>query len=336
MGMLSFVRGDLFDSPATVLVNTVNTVGVMGKGIALTFKQLYPDMFRRYQSVCESGTLDVGKLWLFKSENKWILNFPTKKHWRNPSKLEYVEAGLSKFAAIYSEQRITSIAFPQLGCGNGELAWEQVRPLMVKYLQPLPINIYVYLYDRDSTIAVEHREIERMRLWLQANPAELPFAEFWSDLKEVVGAGLKLEAATSGSPFVARMVSYEEEGLLLQVGVNSWLQELRDSVRNTVNEATRRWRFMSKRMIYIPESSLRDLWQSIRFYGFFLRRTSPGGLDVLYDQLLAILCRLQYLRPVNVAVSRPDDASSLEQALQLSAYGAQKPKVETSVELIAA
>ncbi|GAA0615572.1 hypothetical protein GCM10009001_36010 [Virgibacillus siamensis] len=95
--MITYVRKDIFESPAQVLVNTVNTVGVMGKGIAKTFKIMYPDMFKQYQILCEDNQLTVGKLWIFKTEHKWILNFPTKTHWRSPSKLAYIEEGLKKF-----------------------------------------------------------------------------------------------------------------------------------------------------------------------------------------------------------------------------------------------
>src|SRR5438094_656515 len=116
--MISYVTGDLFSSPAKVLVNTVNIVGVMGKGIALRFKQTYPEMFKEYQVLCEAGQLQIGSLWVFRTPHKWILNFPTKMHWRKPSAPEYVEAGLRKFVATYAAQGITSIAFPRLGCGN--------------------------------------------------------------------------------------------------------------------------------------------------------------------------------------------------------------------------
>lgn len=142
--MIKYIKGDLFSSPAQVLVNTVNLDGVMGKGIALKFKKLYPEMFKKYQSFCENKMLEIGKLWLYKSETKWILNFPTKIHWRNPSKIEYIEKGLQKFVAMYREKNITSIAFPKLGCGNGGLKWEDVKPLMDHYLKNLPIDIYVY------------------------------------------------------------------------------------------------------------------------------------------------------------------------------------------------
>src|SRR5687768_15788890 len=126
--MLRYVTINLFDSPAQTLVNTVNTVGVMGKGVAQAFKRLYPDMYRAYRAFCQDGRLDVGQLYLYKTQNKWILNFPTKRDWRNASRLEWIEAGLAKFVQTYAERGITSISFPQLGTGNGGLAWSDVQP----------------------------------------------------------------------------------------------------------------------------------------------------------------------------------------------------------------
>lgn len=148
--MITYVVGDLFTSPAKVLVNTVNTVGVMGKGIALDFKRIYPEMFEQYVDYCESGLLDIGKLWLYKTTHKWILNFPTKKHWRSRSKVEYIEAGLKNFVDIFDSEEIKSVSFPMLGCGNGGLDWDsQVRPLMEKYLESLPIDVYIHLYGSE-------------------------------------------------------------------------------------------------------------------------------------------------------------------------------------------
>jgi len=86
--MLSYVTTSLFDSPAQTLVNTVNTVGVMGKGIAAKFKQRYPEMYTRYREVCAAGQLETGKLLLYRTPNKWVLNFPTKRDWRQPSRVE--------------------------------------------------------------------------------------------------------------------------------------------------------------------------------------------------------------------------------------------------------
>jgi O-acetyl-ADP-ribose deacetylase (regulator of RNase III) len=143
--MITYVEGDLLQSKARVLVNAVNTVGVMGKGIALRFKQAYPEMFKEYQQWCEQKQLTIGKLWLYKTPQKWILNFPTKEHWRAKSKMEHIEVGLQKFVATYREKGIREIAFPMLGCGNGELDWEiQIQPLMEKHLSKLPIAVYVY------------------------------------------------------------------------------------------------------------------------------------------------------------------------------------------------
>ena len=145
MVMITYLKGDIFSSPAQVLVNTVNTVGVMGKGVALEFKKRYPAMFKSYERVCDEKQLEIGKLLLWKGPEKWVLMFPTKKHWRSPSKLEYIEAGLQKFADTYVEKGIASIAFPRLGCGNGGLDWEEVRPLMERYLERLSIPVYVYV-----------------------------------------------------------------------------------------------------------------------------------------------------------------------------------------------
>lgn len=146
--MIEYVRGDLLKSPAQVLVNTVNTVGIMGAGIALQFKEQYPKMFQKYQTLCKKKLLDVGKLYLWKStdtSNKEILLFPTKNHWLNLSELKWIEAGLQKFVENYERLNIKSIAFPKLGCGNGGLSWHDVKPVMEKYLEPLPIKIYVYI-----------------------------------------------------------------------------------------------------------------------------------------------------------------------------------------------
>lgn len=172
--MIEYIEGDIFESPAQVIVNTVNTVGVMGKGLALAFKKRYPDMFERYKQACDNDSLTIGKLMLFYEADHWLLLFPTKKHWRNPSKLEYIEAGLAKFVSSYAVKSITSVAFPRLGCGNGGLNWEEVRPLMERYLSPLPIDIYIYVGNYpDST--PEHKEPEKTMAWLKQHAKDMSF-----------------------------------------------------------------------------------------------------------------------------------------------------------------
>lgn len=145
--MVKIERGKtIFDSNAQTLVNTINCVGVMGKGIALEFKNKYPAMFDKYKSFCDKGVFKPGVLWIYKAEDgKWILNFPTKVDWRNPSEMSYIEAGLQKFVEIWKEKNITSIAFPLLGCNNGGLNPDEVIPLMEKYLnqcEGLDVTIY--------------------------------------------------------------------------------------------------------------------------------------------------------------------------------------------------
>lgn len=142
--MIKYVEGNIFGSPSKIIVNPVNTVGVMGKGIALEYKKRYPEMFIQYRSLCEKGLLDIGKLCLWKKSDKWILLFPTKKHWRDPSKLEYIEQGLIRFVDNWDKLGADSIAFPRLGCGNGGLDWNIVKPLMEKYLNKIPMQILIY------------------------------------------------------------------------------------------------------------------------------------------------------------------------------------------------
>lgn len=156
--MIELRKGNLFDSKCQTLVNTVNCVGIMGKGIALQFKTKYPHMFTVYKDACKKGLLkNGGDLWLFHlgqflpfgdfvfTNYPKILCFATKEDWRNPSKLEWIETGLKNFVKDYENLKITSIAFPKLGCNNGGLNWEnEVKPLMIKYLSDLPIKVEIY------------------------------------------------------------------------------------------------------------------------------------------------------------------------------------------------
>ncbi|WP_057463169.1 macro domain-containing protein [Pseudovibrio sp. POLY-S9] len=145
--MLKFHRTSILESSAQTVVNTVNTVGVMGKGLAAAYKKKYPEMFRKYKVICDANMLVAGSFWLWKGSDQWVLNFATKKHWRNPSKFDYIEAGLVEFREKYNELGIREIAFPRLGCGNGGLNWDEVKPMMVHYLRNLPIDIYIHDFE---------------------------------------------------------------------------------------------------------------------------------------------------------------------------------------------
>lgn len=149
---IKIIKGNIFNSRLDVIVNTVNCVGVMGKGIALVFKLRYPKMFDLYKEYCLSHLIGIGKLWLYKGEEgvPWVLNFPTKFHWKYPSKMEYIEKGLQKFVETYKEKKITSIAFPLLGTNNGGLDKEEVLSLMCTYLRKCDIPIEIYEYDASA------------------------------------------------------------------------------------------------------------------------------------------------------------------------------------------
>lgn len=143
--MIKVKIGDIFDSKMMTLVNTVNCVGVMGKGIAEIFKTKYPKMFLEYKEMCNNGLIHTGCLYPYYEENMIkVLNFPTKQHWRSASKVEYIQEGLDWFVQNYENLKISSIAFPPLGCGNGGLEWDVVGPLMYNKLKDLPIEIEIY------------------------------------------------------------------------------------------------------------------------------------------------------------------------------------------------
>jgi O-acetyl-ADP-ribose deacetylase (regulator of RNase III) len=147
--MMTFRQGNLMEEPVDALVNTVNTVGVMGKGIALMFKEAFPENFRAYEQACERNEVQVGQM--FVTENvslggpRWLINFPTKKHWRQPSKLEWVVEGLQDLRRVIEEKEIRSVALPPLGCGNGGLDWKAVRPEIERALGSLEsVSVVVF------------------------------------------------------------------------------------------------------------------------------------------------------------------------------------------------
>ncbi len=137
--------GDILKSKAQTLVNTVNCVGIMGKGIALEFKEQFPDMFNDYVERCNRNEVRLGKPYLFKRLTPpWILNFPTKGHWRSVSRIEDIIKGLKYLLQHYKEWGITSLAVPPLGCGQGQLEWKIVGPTLYRYLNQLDIPVELY------------------------------------------------------------------------------------------------------------------------------------------------------------------------------------------------
>lgn len=147
--MIKFVAGNLLEADVEALVNTVNTVGVMGKGIALQFKQAFPENYEIYRKSCKKHEVQPGKMLVVPTGQmvnpRYIINFPTKRHWIGKSKMEDIEAGLVDLVKVIKETGIRSIAIPPLGCGSGGLKWNAVRPHIEKALKDLPdVQIVIY------------------------------------------------------------------------------------------------------------------------------------------------------------------------------------------------
>lgn len=148
--MIRFTTGNILEADSDAIVNTVNTYGVMGKGIALAFKKAFPENFKAYRNAYEAGELAVGKMFVHSTgmiTPRLIINFPTKKHWRNKSKIEYIETGLNDLLRVIREHNVKSISIPPLGCGNGGLDWNEVKELIVKKLQTIDNPIEVTIYE---------------------------------------------------------------------------------------------------------------------------------------------------------------------------------------------
>ena len=148
--MIRLVSGNLLKAQTEALVNTVNCVGVMGKGIALQFKQAFPDNFKDYSQACDKGTVRIGKMFVYKTDRmfhpKYIINFPTKRHWKVKSRLKDIELGLKDLVKVIKDLNIQSIAVPPLGSGLGGLNWEEVKSLIIDALDNLP-GVEVLLYE---------------------------------------------------------------------------------------------------------------------------------------------------------------------------------------------
>jgi O-acetyl-ADP-ribose deacetylase (regulator of RNase III) len=168
--MIEYETGDILKADVQALVNTVNCVGVMGKGIALQFKLKFPENFRAYEKVCNQDDLEPGRLFVFDRGQlfeedqgpQYIINFPTKTHWRKPSKLEYIEMGMDALVEEVQKRDIESIAIPPLGCGNGGLDWEDVETIIERHMEALP-SVRVVLYPPGYEPDVGDIEVETDR-----------------------------------------------------------------------------------------------------------------------------------------------------------------------------
>ncbi|MEG3084344.1 macro domain-containing protein [Sphingomonas sp. PB2P12] len=267
--MLIYRRTSIFDSPAQTLVNTVNCVGVMGKGLAQAFKHREPDMFSGYKKICDRKALEPGKLWLWRGRQGWVLNFPTKIHWKNPSKIEWIERGLEKFVDAYVGQGITEVSFPQLGCGNGGLDWAEVRPVMEHYL--CRVNIPVYIHDFTVDVGLpEHLEpiAEALR---NDRSSSSDFTGFMESIGKVISYSQgRLTTLDSASSFRATL--RHDRGLAIETEKSSCL---------------------------LDEDDLRGVWFDVQS-GLVTKRDAGWASSVGAEPILSLLSVLPDMRPVQI------------------------------------
>jgi O-acetyl-ADP-ribose deacetylase (regulator of RNase III)/uncharacterized protein YwgA len=203
---MEYLKGNLLDANTQALVNTVNTVGVMGKGIALQFKEAFPSNFRQYAEACKKKTLQVGQLLVVKEQTlqgeKIIINFPTKTEWYHKSKYEYIEEGLKALVTVIETHPIESIAIPPLGCGNGGLKWDSVKLLLEKYLAPLK-QVQIQIFEPHEAIKQLLKQQEtRVEAKLTPARAILLYAMFYY---ETLGENVSLFVANKLVYFLQRL-----------------------------------------------------------------------------------------------------------------------------------
>lgn len=264
--MLQFHRTSLMTSSAQTVVNTVNTVGVMGKGLAAAFKERYPDMYAAYKKRCDDGAFKPGSIWLWKGADQWVLNFATKKHWRNPSKLDYIKQGLHEFRDSYEAMGIREIAFPRLGCGNGGLNWTDVRPIMVDLLYDLPITVYIHDFAKNLG------KLEHELPLMQHQHRPMTFDDFYKDIEvEICRRGGEIHPLFMKAPFYV-----------------------------TLNDRCELRGGRGCNRLLAAEEDLFRIW-SMLSVSTVSRFDLPETVQDCALQVFSVLCQLPYIRPVNLA-----------------------------------
>lgn len=204
--MIIYSEGTVFNVGTQALVNTVNCTGVMGAGIALEFMLRYPAMFEDYEAKCKEGKIITGRVDYFKNDDgNTIVNFPTKWHFKYPSKLIWIEQGLKDFVNTYQNKGITSVAFPKLGTSNGGLNWIEVKNLMEKYLSNLNLDVYICLDNTKEAEGLEKNmlnkfnstSIDQLSRLVKLNAKQkdniqkfIPYKRFWQ-ISETESIGMK-------------------------------------------------------------------------------------------------------------------------------------------------
>lgn len=269
----------------------------MGKGIAKAFRERYPEMFQEYKKLCTNKELNIGDLWLWKGKDQWVLNFPTKKHWRNPSKVEYIEIGLKSFVQQYEKLGIREISFPRLGCGNGGLDWKIVQSMMRQYLANLPINIYIHDYQKDIG-KLEHEE----------GFFEAEFTGNYEDFLRDIYSALyqhkgQVNSLKFGESFSVRL---DDEKSLILEGKSS--------------------------KIIAHEEDLYRIWQILKRFPL-IREDLPEAPYQNAFALFSVLSSLPYVRPVQIVSQKGKPSLALELKQRHTNENVSNPKAPKQGEL---
>lgn len=276
--MLTTVYGDLFASPARVLLNPVNTVGTMAAGLSESFRQIYPDMFAQYQSLCEADALNMGQVFLYRTPHKWILNVPIRKHYRAAVRLDSVAQALQKIATIYAAQGITSLSMPVPGAGEG-VTQDEVLPMLESYLGSLPLMVYVHL-PADERLPEQRQHLQTTARWLHGTPRDITFDSFVRGISSIARRYTTLPTLLDERPFQIQLRQEEAPPRRL-------------SLRLTPHGGE---------PFFLPLTMLRDLWQYIVMAGYVHPANLPSGMDAIGAELVTLVCRLSYVRPVLMAL----------------------------------
>lgn len=201
--MITYLEGTVFNTEADAIVNTINCVGVMNAGIALEFGLRYPDLLKEYEQKCKNKEISVGHIYYYKDKERLIVNFPTKWHFKYPSRLEWIEEGLKDFVGTYKQYNIKSVAFTKLGTLNGGLDWNKIKPIMEKYLSNLDIHVYICLDNKKEAEGLEKKmlgvfnnlSLEELKQHVRLTTKQMnilknntPVNRFWK-IKELDGIG---------------------------------------------------------------------------------------------------------------------------------------------------
>jgi hypothetical protein len=279
--MLITVETEIFLSPARVLVNPVNTAGVMASGVSAEFKRFFPDAFASYRSLCEAGQFEPGRLYVHRAPYRTIVHIPIKRHWRTAASGQALEAGLQRLAIVWAEYGLHALGVPRFD--EDELPWETlVQPLLETYLAPLPIPVYIH----SPSAADGRRSIRQIDQHLNMAPARIPFDRAWQEIGRIVRRTNGVFRTSDGQPFMA---AYESRGRYGRLIVTP----------------------DGERSITILESSLNDLWTMLNLAGLVLPSQFPGGLELAAPYVTAVLAKSDMVRAVRTAIGGGPTAFAL-------------------------